>query len=378
MDPWTVLSALLTIFGIKQSNLLAEESRESFDESQEAAREEAEQIQIPGFSLGGQTFDPSGGGSILNLDPAFDVGSTMLDFFRQNAPSAESLGTDVVGPAAGRIRDIFGDLEGLTGGLPDFTTEGLLEGVEFPESDLSDVLGARLSGIEATGASRQAQRQQQAARDAQRAGMGLEGFRGLSESVDFEESGRRALETSSAVGQTRAEEFAADVEKSRLQAGAATQAQQLNAAMAQFAKALEADIGLQGAGAEMGLIGPAFTEAVRNADLKQGLFGQELGLVGQRETDELQKIMQALQAAFSQAGLQSNIASILSNQSAVQGNVTAPLMPLSIPDLSGVNPFPDPYLEAMADAQGGSSFGLNLPNLFTGLGGGLLGLPTIV
>lgn len=212
----------------------------------------------------------------FNLDEIFTLGQDELNYFDENYPtdlvipdvdiglanteadiaslindaiggieSAESLSLDrsAEGLASGlsglagagtSISDIIGstgtDISAILGGAQ-VTPEQLLEGVEMPDTDLSDVLSGRLAGIGATSQSRQELQQQELAAGGAALG-GLENLSAQSRSLAFEEGSARGLEASTATAQTRAEELAAQTFVSNLQAQAASQSAEIGASLA--------------------------------------------------------------------------------------------------------------------------------------------------
>lgn len=365
MDPFglfqllTMFKLLSDTFGAEQ---IGEQARETFTGENEANRAFTGDITPPPFQFGGNVFGQ--GPNPIDLDSAFDVGGTMLDFFRSNAPSAGDLSTNVVGPVMENVRGIF---EGL-GDVGDFTprtTADLLQGVDLPDTDLSGVLGARLSGIGETGATRETQRLQDAAREAQRAGLGLEGGRRLSESVAFQESGRRSSEAATAVGQTRAEEAGREIERARIQSGASSMAEQINSAMEGLREQLRVRAAEGESGALISGLPAQLGEQQANIGNMLQLFERELGLVGQTETDQLTATLTALDNAFRQAGFEQGIGQDLAAMTSSFGQISQPWMNPIISNFAGVAPgvFPGQFMPP----EEGTSFGIGLPgfgNLF--------------
>jgi hypothetical protein len=372
MDPFgifQILSLVKFLTDTFRAEGIGEEARETFTGEHDENRALFEEMlgRTPSFGFRGQTFGGQGP-SVGPLEGAFDVGGTMLDFFRSNAPSAGDLSTNVVGPVMENVRGIFSDL-GDIGDFTPRTTADLLRGVDLPSTDLSGVLGARLSGIGETGATRETQRLQDAARESQRAGLGLEGGRRLSESVAFQESGRRSSEAATAVGQTRAEEAGREIERARIQSGAASMAEQINSAMEGLGERLRVGAAGDESRALIGGLPALLGEQQANVGNILNLFQRELGLVGQTETDQLTATLTALDNAFRQAGFEQGIGQDLAAMTASFGQISQPWMNPMITELSGMGPnlFPGAYMPP----EEGTSFGLNLaPSLPFNFGGG--------
>lgn len=364
---------------VGESNVQAEDIQEEFTERVDVADEAAGNIGVPLIRSDGQLFGPgrfdesglfSGIGTpgpVIDFDKAFDVGDVIKSFTEENLPSFGDLEINRVGPTLDEIRSIFSGLEDI-GEFTPRSTADLLEGVDLPDTDLSEVLGARLSGIGFAGQNRESLRLQEAAREAQRSGLGLEGARRLSSQVGFEESQRRAAESSGAIGQTRIEEALREVERAGLQSRASSQAEQINAMLEQFRTGVQADVGLQNVGALVESLGPSLSEAGMNLGTQFNLF--ERGLTGAiaPETDELNQTLATLQTAFNQANIQTDIAQLFQGNAGVYGGVLQGEMGTIIanflPMLLGMINQPS------GGGGGGTQFGLQFnPTDLLGLGG---------
>lgn len=150
--------------------------------------------------------------------PEFNVGQTALEGFQENLPSQEerTIGFDPIGLL--QPNQLFSQLEGL----------GVL-----PETDLSEVLGARLGGIQAAGTGREQQRLQEVAALAPQFG-GLENLRGAFGATSAQEGAFRGLESQGVVGQTRLEELDAQKFVSEVAGNLGAEEARLNAAIQQF------------------------------------------------------------------------------------------------------------------------------------------------
>jgi len=184
----------------------------------------------------------------INLDEIFDTGQRQLDFFRENEPptgldapldfsgaqtflgegqttlaNLPGLAIEQMDDSAAAIADLFDDPDARSR----FTSADFLEGVEFPDTDLSAVQASRLAGADAASMARETLAQAQLSAQAGSFG-GLENMRRTSSGLSFGEAQSRGLESSGIVAQTRAEELAAQQIVSGLQANAAGMAGNVN------------------------------------------------------------------------------------------------------------------------------------------------------
>lgn len=282
------------------------------------------------------------GDGIFNLDELFNVGQAEQDYFNQNYPTDLSLPNVDIGldetmgdisSLLGGAREGIGTAEqqalarsggGLAGGLSQLgaasqaigglrtgaltnieeilggakiSPEQLLEGVEMPETDLSEVLSGRLAGIGAASRSRQELQQQELAAGGAAVG-GLENLAAQGRSLGFEEGAQRGLEGSVATAQTRGEELAAQQFVSNLQGQAASTSAQIGSTLAQAQAAAETSLTGQAMGAEQafGLAGADLQKQFgltdintinRAAEAIAGLTAQEAAGLLQAEGIEL-------------------------------------------------------------------------------------------
>lgn len=160
----------------------------------------------------------------------------------------------------------------------------ILEGIELPSSDLSDVQNQRLGSLASSSESSQQIQQQELASQASAFG-GLENLRQQQNSLGFETAGQRGLAAGNIVGQTRAEESAIEQFTAGLQGSARTVEEQINAA-------LEQSIG-QLSGTQGNIIGQlGSNQASILAALTQGQAGFEPGFASM--LDQLAKSNQGL------------------------------------------------------------------------------------
>jgi hypothetical protein len=228
---------------------------------------------------------------VINLNDIFDVGQAQLDFLRENPPPSgiedisfqeaidylEQGRTDLSGLAdlvAGRtdasaeaIANLFDDPALRSR----FTGADLLEGVDLPETDLSAIQAYRLSGADAASRARETLAQAQLSAQAGSFG-GLENMRRTAEGLSFGEAQARGEQATNIVGQTRAEEFAAEQFIANLQALAAQNAATINRDLL-LAQAMD----LSSSG-----------QRVADAELRAGLSGANMsGLLAQTSANEI-------------------------------------------------------------------------------------------
>ena len=332
---------------------------------------------------------------------------TQLDYFAEH-PLRTSLGVSVeptreevrrlFGEAAagfealpGIARDLFGEARGVVRGFAEegglgITGADLLAGVEMPETDLSEVLGARLGGIGAVGAKRQQLAQQELAGMAGALG-GLENLKQYQATLGFEESSRRALEAAEAVGQTRAEELEAQKWVSDLQTGAATEAAQINRALAEMLGEFETfatgsilgtDLGVASAlgqlftgqaGMEMGLTGLETDISKIDTMLENAVNRYMAGLYGGVETGETAEQLLLADRAFQRLGFEQNvIQDLLGGQAGIFQLLLASMAQQMIPDLASYfGPF---AMSEWYKQDEGTTFGIDFGNIFKGIFGG--------
>lgn len=268
------------------SNVHAEELEEDFLGGVRDVRGGIREIEedLPSFTAGGQTFGGGGKGPHFDLDAAFHApAEAQRDYFREFYPdtgiSPVDFGLEDIQERSRDLFDLAGTnisnipfavgsafdassarLKGLAeeGGLG-VTGEDLLFGVDLPSTDLSDIREARLAGSAAVSGERERLQRQNLSTLAQDVG-GLENLRRRSESLGFEEAGRRGLEASGIVGQTRMEELDAQKFVSNLQAGAGFKAADINQMLASGLMAGERERGMTEAQA-------AITSAVASGEL---------------------------------------------------------------------------------------------------------------
>jgi hypothetical protein len=319
------------LFGdVARQNLRAEDITGNFIELSDVASEAADDVPRFESDFPGLTRGAEGEPDRVDFTDIFTTGQAGQRFIEDNLPSFESLRIDEVGPARDAARGAFSDLLGSLDFTPR-TTEDLLQGVDLLPTDLSEVLGARLSGIGAAGQARETPRLLDAAREAQRSGLGLEGARRLSSQVGFEEQATRGLEAAGAVGQTRIEEQIAAAENARLQAGAASQAEQIN----QGLRGLQANIAANQAISEFNFGQLGLGEAGQNVGTQLGLFGTQLqGALGPSQ-DVQQAGLAGVGFEEGQQGLALQIAALQNAIAQVFGGTLGPQMQQTI-----VNPVP--------------------------------------
>ncbi len=260
------------------------------------------------FGLGGETLPvgptptPDSPAIDLDLSSIFDVGQQKLDFFRSQGVG-DVLGAqidpiDITGIEAagrGRIEDL------VSGGQ--LTGADLLEGVDLPSTDLSEVLGAELAGIGAASRKSLQFQQQQLAGQAGAFG-GLENLQRQAGSLGFEEAITRGTQAAQAQGRIRLEEAQRETDVAQIQFGAGSVAEQINAAL------LNEQI--QQEGLATGRLSQAEI-AQRTVVDPINLMRQdaaklaEMGAIGEAEQDEVNAALLVIDTGFKSAGIESNV-----------------------------------------------------------------------
>lgn len=271
--------------------------------------------------------------------PDFTVGQAALEGFQENLPSLpeRTIGFDPLSQIGRNF--LFNQIEEL----------GVL-----PETDLSEVLGARLGGIGAAGVGREQQRLQQVAALAPQFG-GLENLRGTLGGVSASEGALRGLESQQAVGQTRGEELAAQQFVSQLAGGLAGDEARLNTAIGQFN------------------LGSQFTVDNTNISRELAIAQTLSGLQAGAANDPIQRTSFITDAINQSLGLQSNLfnASTTNQLNALAAQI--PLLQNSEALFSSFLPIIMPnQFGGGQTGGGGSSFNLDATSAI-GAGAGLIG-----
>lgn len=318
------------------------------------------QQNLPGVSLGGQTFAPVGHtGNTLNLDGAFRGAERGLDFFNNNAPgvniaplnfqnqfnrSTQGLqaGRNILGGTGSRVDQLGTSAQNQAG---QFAQDAAIGSVPQINTDLSAVQDSRLAGAGASSRERERQLMESLASRAPMSG-GLEGIQRDQASASQEESINRALEAQQIVGQTRQEEFAGDqfnanLEAQRLFANQGIRAQAEGFNQSSLMAQLQAALGL---GTEANSLEQLGTDrdiqlglqeqltnqgtSERNLQRMLEMFSTQLGLEQEVGNQDTERLMAALQAAFQQAGLGGQFTQASSgNETAGYGIIQPRLLP---------------------------------------------------
>lgn len=289
---------------------------------------------------GGFTQQGKPGGRDINANlitlPEFNVGQTALDAFRSNLPSLgeRTIGFDPIGELD--ENELFGRLQGL----------GVL-----PDTDLSDVLGARLAGIGAAGSSQQQQRRAEVAALAPQFG-GLENTRAALNAVDFQGGLGQALQGGQAVAQTREEELAAQQFVSTVAGNLSSEEERLNLAIGQFNR------------------GSQFTVDQSNIGRELALAQTFSGLEANAANDPLQRTSFLIDAINTSLGLQSNMFQGASTNTLNALAAQIPLLQQNAMLTSTFLPMITPGAFAGVNVGGGGDSSFNI-DLASGIGAGV-------
>lgn len=357
-----------TLGGVSRGNRLAEQLREdtqwSFGEAQQAVEE-----------LKGDPF------LNLNLEealsPAFHTGERLNQFWSGIRPEdfRGNVMSDLLEGATAPFEGARRAVEALPSRIEDITrgftqdvfsldrptalgTEDLLSGVDLPTTDLSEVLGARLSGIGTAGASAQEQAVRELAADAQRAGLGLEGSRRLGTELGFTMGGQRAAEAATAIGQTRAEEASREIARAELQSQAASRAAELNALAERLIYETQAgaltgafgtrtgaetrtgellsDLALGESRAYTSAFAPSVAESEGGLARVLEVTREQARAAGLEADDRTLRALTMIQLLADRMGKRINIAELLSNLAASRGQVFQPYMGEDVVDLTSM------------------------------------------
>lgn len=292
-----------------------------------------------GFSQLGKPGQGEGISDNLITLPEFNVGQTALEAFLNLLPSQEERTIGFTPMEQLAPNQLFGQLESL----------GVL-----PETDLSEVLGARLGGIDAAGLGREQQRQQEVAALAPQFG-GLENLRGVLGATSAQEGAFRGLEAQQVTGQTRAEELEAQKFVSTVAGNLTDEEARLNLAIGQFNR------------------GSQFTtenvNISRELALAQTLSGLEAGAAG----DQQQRVAFLIDAISNSLGLQSNLFGQASTGTLNQLVGQIPLLQQNVALSSSFLPSITPQRFAGVNPSGGGDrFNIDLASA-AGIGAGALG-----
>ena len=234
------------------------------------------------------------GRSVFSTEGMFDSASAQLDFLRAN-PLPTSLGIDV-GPTRNQITSNFEAMIASLLGLGDVARSEFAN-VELPETDLSELLSARLAGAGAAGEIRERQAQSLLTSAASSCG-GLENTRRASDQLSYQQAGQRALESLGIVSDTRMEELERQNTRSTLQSEAAAGITAAETA------------GRTGAGTLTSTLGSILNEllgletrvSAADTQLEGAAHQYESGLLGDVENQELMELMFLLDQEYRLAG----------------------------------------------------------------------------
>jgi len=239
------------------------------------------------------------GRALFSTEGLFDSAQRQLDFLRAN-PLPTSLDVDVE-PTRAEITSGFESMIANLLGLGDVARSEFAN-VELPETDLSEILTARLAGAGAASGIRERQAQGSLTSTSSALG-GLENLRRASGQLSFQEAGQRALESAGIVGQTRAEELARQELRSNLQRDIATGIMEAEQAGVTGAGTLQGQLG----GILERLLGLETGISTVETGLEIAALEREMGLVGGVEDQRLAEMLFNLDQQYRSVGSEQDI-----------------------------------------------------------------------
>jgi hypothetical protein len=243
-------------------------------------------------SYGGSTYNPVPAvGPIIDINDLSGGASDALDVFRSGLKDPGAWGlegwtipeidTSQLSWSRKKAFDVLSLAEEKAlGALEAGKVDDILAGIEMPDTDLSDVLKANLSGIGQASKAREQQTQQALAAALGPAMGGLENIQGQQMAASLSEASNRSALGLQARADVRARELAAQEFVSGLQSEAAMREAELNNLLTQQAGGIISGLGTAKGGMLTDFASLFERAAETNADIGATNIGNVLGILG--------------------------------------------------------------------------------------------------